>query len=75
MIEELIRDKTGNLLLYLPGLGDGSQVTSSHQQTSDQLPLLHAGPVDTATGQHVECVHSVLEVDGQVSGQDGLLYQ
>ena len=41
---------------------------------SDERAMLPVGPVQPACLHQLECVSSPLEVDGEVSGQDGLLY-
>ena len=45
LVEELVSDEGGNLLLDLPGLGDGAQVAGRHQHAADQLLVVSAGPI------------------------------
>ena len=45
LVEELVSDEGGDLLLDLPGLGDGAQVAGRHQHAADQLLVVSAGPI------------------------------
>ena len=73
LVEELVRHEPCYLLLDVPGLGDGPEITGSHEEAPDQGLVLPVRPVQPRLHQ-VEGVAPPLEVDGEVSGQDGLLY-
>ena len=45
------------------------------RRSCDQIIEHLPGPVDAAAGEEGEGVPPVLEVDSEVGGQDGLLYQ
>ena len=75
LIEEFIRDQSCNLLLDVPRFRDGSEVTSCHQQTSYQLFVVLVGPGQGTVGYQRKCFSSVLEIYGQVSGQNSFFYK
>ena len=57
----------------LPWLGDGGEIAAGHHHAAEERAVVVVGPVERVVVDDGEGLAAAPEVDGQVSGEDGVL--